>query len=174
MVETEKMLETIIANTYTRNSLAHRLDLAKGFLEYYFFQGHENRNLIYLLNEYINLKKENRDEFNAMVAWSYPFFNQVNKSNFYGVLSRLETAMKALDGATIYLPIILPPYEHPKLCGWFRANVHPRFIIDLRFDRSLIGGCAIVYKGVYHNFSLRYFLERDKPAIKSVVEEYLS
>ena len=172
-MESDQLLTIFLANTLTKDSAQHRLSLTKEFLEYYFFTKHENQNLIYLLNKFINEKKENRDEFNALFTWGYHFFDLFTKKNMYNLLTELENRVRDLPTAVVYLPFVLPVYALPKLSAWFRTNVHPNFIIDLKSDRDLIGGCAIVWKGTYHDFSLRYFLSIKKAAVKKIVDDFL-
>lgn len=168
------LLDIVLSNTFSRASLFHRLNLTREFLEYQYFKPHENNNLTYLLNEFIDLKRENRDEFTALFAWNAPFFNKFDLKNFYGLLEKIENEARKLPSAILHIPFPEPPYEISKLCDWFRMNVHPKFVIDTRFDRKLIGGCAIDYKGVHYDFSLRYFLEKNKASIKAVIEDYLN
>lgn len=172
-METKELLTNFLSNTFTQDSAQHRLALTKEFLEYYFFTSHENQNLTYLLNKFINEKNENRDEFNALFGWGYRFFESFNRDNLYQLLATLESEVKNLPIAILYLPIVLPIYHLPRLSGWFRRNIRPNFLLDIKFDRDLIAGCAIVWQETYYDFSLRYFLNLNKPAIKKIIEDYL-
>lgn len=173
MKSPEQLLEIILSNTYSRQSLKHRLNLTREFLEFHFFSPHENQNLIYLLNRFVDQKKEGRDEFNALYTWGNDFFDSLKRENFYDYLEKISQAAREIPEAILYLPFMPPIYEEPKLCGWFRENVKPRFLISVKFNRNLIGGCALVWKGVYYDFSLRYYLTKSRVTIKKVVEEYL-
>ena len=166
-------LATILTNTYTRTTLNGRLSLLRQFLEYRYFTAHASPNLFFLLNEFFNQKGLSRDEFNALLAWDYPFYATFNRQNFYGAVEALEEEARKLPEVVLFLPFSPTIYEIPKLCGWVRQNVSPRTILNVKFDGSLIGGCSVVWKGVYHDFSLKYYLQKSKPAIKQVVEDYL-
>ena len=167
-----EILETILSNTFTKDDLKHRVYLLKEFLEERLFSTKKNTNLIYQLNEFFNQRKEKRDEFNALVAWGYGFFENFTAENLYARLEDLESKLSKLPTVTIYLPIFLPIYEVPKLGDWVRKNVQTGTIIDLKADPDLIGGCALVWKGTYKDYSLRYYLDKSKESIKKVVGGY--
>lgn len=166
-------LETILSNTYTKGDLQHRLTLLREFLEYQFFKPHEKVNLTYLLNEFINKKGELRDEFNALMAWDYPFYSQFNKENVYTLLKQIEKEAEKLPVITVYLPFALPIFEIPKLGRWLRENVTGNILAEIKTDPSLIGGCSVAWNGTYRDFSLRFYIEKHKGTIQKVIGEYL-
>lgn len=168
-----KLLTTILGNTFRQSDLKHRLVLLRQFLEFRFFKAHKNENLVFQLNEFFVSKKESRDEFNALNSWGYSFFSQFNKENSYKNLDAIEVAVQTLPVMTVYLPLELPIYEIPKLGAWLRLNVADNLIFDLKIDRALIGGCALAYRGNYRDFSLKFYLEKNKAAVKRVIEDYL-
>lgn len=168
---TNKILETILSNTFDKISLNHRLNLLKGFLEYQFFSPHENTNLIYLLNQYFTLKRESRDDFNALVSWDNEFFNSFDQKNLYRNFNKISQEVLDLPTVTVYLPFRPSIYEIPRLGGWFRKNVSPKAIMDVKSDKSLIGGCALIWKGIYRDFSLRFYIEKNKVKLTKVVSD---
>lgn len=167
------LLAAILTNTFSQSDLKHRLVLLRQFLEFRFFKPHKNENLVFQLNEFFVAKKESRDEFNALNSWGYSFFSQFNKDNTYEILDQIDAAVGVLPTMTVYLPLELPIYEIPKLGAWLRANVAGNLVFDLKIDRSLIGGCALAYRGNYRDFSLRFYLEKNKLGVKRVIEDYL-
>lgn len=167
------LLETILTNTYTKADLEHRLGLLKEFLEFQFFKPHQNLNLTYLLNDFINEKKEPRDEFNALFAWGFDFFNRFKEQNLYENLKEIGAQSLELPVVEMFLPIVLPIYEVPKLGNWLRENVSKNILVDLRLDPKLIGGCALAWKGTYRDFSLRFYIEKRKESVQKVIEDYL-
>lgn len=166
-------LKTILSNTYSRTSLKSRLSLLRDFLEFQFFSPHANPNLFYLINEYFLAKNISRDEFNAFMTWDYSFFNQFSKESFYAQLQHLEEEATKMPLIRLFLPFNPPVYEVPKLGIWFRENIAEDILVDIKLDPNLIGGCALVWKDVYHDFSLRYYLEKNKAAVKNEIERFL-
>lgn len=167
------LLETILTNTYTKADLTHRTNLLREFLEYQYFTPHANSNFIFLLNEFFIAKNELRDEFNALMAWGQDFISLFTRENMYAGLKEISDGIAKLPTVTLFLPFIPPIYEVPKLCGWFRGNVGGDVLVDIKNNQELIGGCAVVWKGVYRDFSLRYYMSLRKEAITKVVGDYL-
>lgn len=168
------LLDIILSNTYTRSDFQHRIKLLQEFLEFRLFQIHANSNLLVLLNEFINLKKESRDEFSALNFWNLKdFFESFHQNNLYSILKNVVDQEKKLPYVVVYLPFLPPIYEIPKLGRWLRSNIKPNIMLDIKHDPKLIGGCALVYRGAYRDFSLRYYLEKSKKTIKKVINEYL-
>ena len=174
MSDTNQLLDTILTNTYSTADLQHRLTLLREFLEDFFFTPHEHPNLIFLLNKFFVRKNESRDEFNALNAWGYSFYSQFNRENLYPTLEAIEKSAESLPTVTLFLPFVPPMYEVPKLGKWLRSNVDPRALMEIKTDIQLIGGCAVSYRGVYRDYSLRYYLQKSKPAILKVIGEYLA
>ena len=54
----------------------------------------------------------------------------------------------------VYTPVIIPDETIPELGQKIRATFGT-VLFELRFDPDLIGGCALVWKGVYKDYSLR-------------------
>ncbi len=55
----------------------------------------------------------------------------------------------------ITLAITLPKEEVQRLEQWFRQNVDPQAVLDIRCDQKIIGGCQIIWRGFEGDFSLR-------------------
>ncbi len=174
MPETNQLLTTILTNTYATKDFAHRVNLLQEFLESFFFQPHEHPNLIFLLNDFFVKKDESRDEFNALNAWSYPFYNQFNAQNLYPLLAHLRQAADNLPVVTLFVPFSPELYEVPRLGKWFRANVGPTVLMEIKTDPRLLGGCALSWKGIYKDFSMRYYLQKSRTAILKVIGEYVT
>ncbi len=65
--------------------------------------------------------------------------------------------------AVITLAVSLPKEEIQRLRQWFRQNVHPQALLEIRQDKKIIGGCQIIWQGFEGDFSLRKkFRERRK------------
>lgn len=166
-------LKIILSNTYTKNYLHRRLLLLREFLEYQFFKPHQNSNLFFLINEYFMAKNVSRDEFTAFTSWDFAFFNQFKRRDFYAVLKSLEEEASKLTVVVLSLPFAPSIYETVRLGRWFRENVADDVLMDINSDLNLIGGCALVWKGFYHDYSLRHYIEKNKAAVKNEIEEFL-
>jgi len=57
--------------------------------------------------------------------------------------------------AVITLAVTLPKEEIQRLGRWFRQNVDPRIVLEVRLDPNIVGGCQIIWQGFEGDFSLR-------------------
>ena len=62
----------------------------------------------------------------------------------------------------ITLAITLPKEETRRLEQWFRRNVDPQILLDIRKDPNIIGGCRIIWRGFEGDFSLRRKFQEGK------------
>ena len=63
--------------------------------------------------------------------------------------------------AVITLAVTLPKKEIQRLGRWFRENVNPRVVLEVRLDPNLVGGCQIIWQGFEGDFSLRKKLKHN-------------
>jgi F0F1-type ATP synthase delta subunit len=58
---------------------------------------------------------------------------------------------------SIKLTIAFQPGENTitLFSDWIKKNVKPDLLIDLQFDKSIVGGAQIIAKGVYKDYSIR-------------------
>lgn len=62
---------------------------------------------------------------------------------------------------SITLAIALPKEEIRRLEQWFREQVDPQILLDIRKDPSVIGGCQIIWQGMEGDFSLLKKLKKN-------------
>ncbi len=63
--------------------------------------------------------------------------------------------------AVITLAVTLPKKEIQRLKQWFRQNVDPQILLDLRQNAEIVGGCQIIWQGFEGDFSLRKKLKHN-------------
>lgn len=68
------------------------------------------------------------------------------------VISQLPTAV-------VTLAVSLPKEEVSRLGQWFRQNIGPKILLDLRQDKKIVGGCQVIWQGLEGDFSLRKKLQ---------------
>jgi len=78
--------------------------------------------------------------------------NQETASSFYKELLNVLNQLKEVDLTIAYTP----NYDQIKrIAEWWRKEVDPYIILNLKFDRDLIAGAIVGYDGVSKNVSLR-------------------
>lgn len=61
----------------------------------------------------------------------------------------------------ITLATTLPKEEIRRLGQWFRRNVDPQILLDIRQNPDIIGGCQLIWRGFEGDFSLRKKFHHD-------------
>lgn len=95
---------------------------------------------------------------------------QLKSGDFVRVSEYIEDFMRTHEALAIYF-VFMPEKEQIREIGnWLRTNLkNPRQIFQIKVDPALIGGCAIAYKGVYKDYSLRSKIGESK---SKLIEEF--
>lgn len=83
-------------------------------------------------------------------------------------LNELQTKLHACK--SIRLTIAFQPDDTTLsfFSDWIKKNVRPDLLIDLQFDKSIVGGMQLIYGGVYKDFTVkknltnRFQIQRDE------------
>lgn len=70
--------------------------------------------------------------------------------------------IEKLPVVVITLATTLPKEDARRLKQWFRQNVDPQILLEIREDPKIIGGCQIIWQGVEGDFSLRRKFQENK------------
>lgn len=168
----QKILNTILENTYTLNELRKRLRVLKTWLVLKFF-GTETE----LENQMS--KQFNVEEITWLQNLNTDFFGQFNKDNIYSVFSKIEQMLTQTHPLIIYLPFELNNQVNISI-GQYMRNLFgsPReagkvIIFDIKLDPTLIAGCALSWQGIYKDYSLKARIGQQKEQILKNFKKYL-
>lgn len=167
---TSNLLNTIIANTYTTDDLNTRLALLREFFEEQFFaQGAKQ------LQEFFAKREVGRKHQKAMLSWNREFYNIFNQENLYQNLEQLSDESNKLPRIALETALDLSddPSEQGKLAHWFRQNIHPQILLQLKTDRQIIGGVKLVHGSNYADYSLRTKLKANRQRLRKLFSEGL-
>lgn len=160
---TDELINKILENTFTLNKLKSRLPLLKEFLTATFFSSADQ------------FKK---DLTAADLAWldslGSDFYHSFDKNNLTQTLAQIETYLSSIKPLVLYLPIIIPSAELTRLGQKLRSEYGKNFLYELKFDPNLIAGCALVWNGVYKDYSLRSGIEAKKTEILSSFKQFIT
>jgi len=157
----DQILDTILTDTFTLSQLKLRLRILKSNLLKTFFAGSQE------------LEQTSLEELNWLKSLPVSFYQQFNKDNIYKIFSELEEADKKLAVVTIYLTFE-PDDEATKAIGTAaRKTFGKTLLLDIKYDPKLIAGCALVWKGVYKDYSLRAKIEERKEQILQHFKKFL-
>ena len=157
----------ILVKTYTKTDYLRRVTLIREYLENRFFKDESLQFSDYLVKNQIS--QHDRD---ALSHFDDHFFNLFTRDNLYLLINGLIETMKVLPVLTLYLAVILDEYQLDELGVWFRHNLNPELIIDVRCNPTLVSGCAYVWNNRYKDLSLHFFLSQKQAIINKIIDAY--
>lgn len=159
------ILNTILINTYSLTQLKHRLGLLKAYLEGQIF-GIEKPQAFTQIDPWIKTLPQD-------------LLSQFNKDNLTSIFESLQTQIAKLEVLTIYLTfdpdestltqageMVRKMYGSPREAGRI-------ILLDVKYDPNLIAGAALVWKGLYKDYSLRSKIEDKKEEILQSFQKFL-
>lgn len=153
----------ILEDTFSLSQLKRRVNLLKQVTSKKVFGG-DNPNL----EEYAQ-----REDFAWLNSLTDDFYGAFNKENFTTTFLELEKYISWIKPLVVHLPFDLPTDEIKKLGTYLRKNFASVMVMDIKIDPSLIGGCALVWNGIYKDYSIRKVLEENKVEIITKVRKFL-
>lgn len=94
--------------------------------------------------------------------------SEIKSGDFVRVTEYIEDFMRNHEALAIYFVFMPEKAQIKDIGNWLRTNLkNPRQIFQVKVDPALIGGCAIAYKGVYKDYSLKAKIAANKEKIVS-------
>ena len=151
-------MNDILKDTFTLSQLKSRIRALKGsFLKKFF--GGEIPNTALDLNWISSLP---------------PSFNQqFTKDNVYRIFDELEAQISKLPILTIYLTFEPDEATTYQIGSFARKTFRNTLLLDIKLDPALLAGCALVWNGVYKDFSLRAKLQENRVKILDNFKKFL-
>ncbi len=153
------MIDVILQNTYTLADLKHRLRILKEYLEGQIFLSPSS------------LSVDDQTWVNSLPK---DFLNQFNKDNLSGLFDRLEKELAKISPLVLYLSFNPDPETVSRLSLWLKNNLTQPYLLEIKLDPGLIGGCALVLQGIYQDYSLRARIQQQKNLILQEFKRYIS
>jgi hypothetical protein len=152
-MQNSPILEKILADTYTLSDLHKRIRTLKTYLLKILFQSSEQ------------IDEPLQSERNWLHSLGDEFYKQFNQQNIYPILEELEKELKNINILVMYLPIDPNKSQIDQIGAFLRKNYGDKFILDMKYDPQLIGGCALVWNGIYKDYSLRASIQNNSQKI---------
>lgn len=152
-------LAIILKDTYSLSQLKHRLRILKSSLLKAFFGG---ANLSFSPEQLSWLKSLPTD-----------FYHKFTKDNVYQIFTEMEKEISKLKTLTMYLTFEPDSAALYEIGAYIRTNFGPGFLLDIKLDPALIAGTALVWKGVYKDYSLRAKLQARKTETLQEFKKFL-
>lgn len=156
------ILNTILKDTYSLGQFKHRLRILKSNLLKTFFGGEEEN------------ASPSPEDLNWLKSLPDNFYQKFNKENVYEIFSGLEKKSVGLPTLTIYLTFE-PNDENLTQLGSFSRKTFnlPSLLLDTKLNPDLIAGTALVWKGIYKDYSLKSKIEARKEEMTTGFKRFL-
>lgn len=156
----DDILNIILKDTFTLTQLKTRVRVLKSNLLKTFFGGETKLTL-------------SPQDLSWLKSLPPSFYQQFTKDNVYKIFVDLENKIQNLKLLTIYLTFE-PDDVVVKEIGIMVRKTFGSFLpLDIKYDPTLIAGCALVWKGVYRDYSLRAKIEERKGEILEGFKKFL-
>lgn len=166
----EQVIERLLSNTYGKNDCYKRLSLLEEVLARSLYSTAENASdRAGILARRLD-SSEDRESATALAAWGPDVLSAFNADGLRDEIEEIKRAIERLPVLVLYAPVSFSGAHVAAIGGWCRTHVDPRVLLEFRIDRDAAGGCLLVWKSVFYDFSLRYFLRKHYPEVRDVVE----
>lgn len=158
----DPILSKLLEDTYSLNSLKKKVRALKDSLTEEFFGAGDHDKLA--------LDDEDKEWLKSLPE---EYLKQFKKEEFNEIFRKLEKDIESLNPLTVYLAFDPEAGQVKEIGEFIRNNFSKDMLIDIKLDGSLIGGCALIWKGVYKDYSLKAHLQEKKPEILNSFKSYL-
>lgn len=156
-----EILAIILTTTYSSTQLKHRLRLLKSnLLKTFFGQAGEDLPAI-------------PQDLNWLQSLPDNFYQQFNANNVYKIFSDLEDQTHNLPILTLYLTFEPDEATLAQISTFTRKLFSSNLLLDIKLDPNLIAGTALVWNGVYKDYSLRNQLTAKKTQLWTEFRKFL-
>ncbi len=158
----------MLRNTYTTDDLIERLGLMRKYYNVRLFADGKNA----VLREVL---KDDCDErtITVLETWNKTFTAEsIQPLVVFEALDAVQEDLTGLPAVTLYVPVRFTSEQTEKFGTWFRENVQPNILLSLHIDPRATGGCSFIWNNTYHDFSLRYFMNKQREAIVTSFNKY--
>lgn len=94
-----------------------------------------------------------------------PALKDLTKDNYEQAFAKAREELQTIEPLNMYLAAELPEEEMAKILVRLRQDYGPKFLVEVRLDGGLIAGCALAYKGVLKDYSLRARLGENRETL---------
>ncbi|OGG53760.1 hypothetical protein A2851_02650 [Candidatus Kaiserbacteria bacterium RIFCSPHIGHO2_01_FULL_53_29] len=172
MLAHDEVLTRMLENTYTKADFYRRTDLMQEFLEHVLFNGEKHSDSRALRFRDWEKGRDDEATFGAVVAWGDTVLDSFTPENLHVRIKEQKQELETLPEIVLYVPVALSPLHVASLGAWCRMHVRKNTLLRLMVEPAVAGGCAFAFDNVYHDFSLRYFMQKNHPALIELVRTY--
>jgi hypothetical protein len=170
-MDTHDIFTILLKTAFTKVEVLRRIRLLRDFLERKFFV---TGGKPVTLEDFLKEAHVSHDDALALEAIEKKLGASFTKDHAYGLTKALSEEVKALPVVGMFLPAEPNEEEMAKVGAWVRENLNALAIIEVHISPSFLGGCAMSYNGMYQEYTLDYFMQKNHNEIKKIIEKYVS
>lgn len=155
------ILTAILKDTFTTTQLHYRLRILKDYLINSFFGGSKDSETYPV------------QDLHWLKSLPPAIYRQFSKDNVYRIFADLERQSEKREVLTIYLTFQPDDLTLARIGNFARKTFGLPVLLDTKFDPNLIAGCALVWKGVFKDYSLRTKIAEKKVEVLGSFKKFL-
>lgn len=157
----QEILNTLLKDTFTLTLVKHRLRILKNNLLTKHFGSETPAE---------QLSNEDQNWLNSLPP---AFFQKFTKDNVYQIFEQIEAKINSMPLLLIYLPFEATDQAVFQIGSFIRQNFTSLSLFDIKFNPNLIAGCALSFRGIYRDYSLKAKIEERKSQILESFRKFL-
>ncbi len=158
----------MLENTYTTDDLVERIGLMRKFYNEKLFTGKESVTLLEVVGgecEEYTLR--------AIEKWDASFeASQIQPLVVFETLNTVQEDISGIPSVILYVPVRFSSEQIEGFGKWFRENVQPNILLSLHIDPRATGGCGLVWKNMFYDISLKYYIDKQRDVLVNTFNTY--
>lgn len=142
--------------------LRHRVKILRDYLSRSLFGAQINTNLL------------DPSDLNWLKSLPPDLTGGINTTNLNQVFSDIDNKITKIDVLTMYLPFEITQKDANDLGLKTRIILGKILLLDIKYNPSLIAGTALVFKGIYKDYSLKARIDQKKSDILQSFKKFLT
>lgn len=155
------LLNIILKDTFSQTQLRHNLLILRSYLSQKIFGGEKETSF-------------SPNDLNWLNSLDPNLYQQFNNQNAFELLDQLESELKKVVPLVLYLGFEADETAIAQICAFARKTFQkPFLILDVKLNPELIAGCALSWKGIYKDYSLKAIIDQRKIEILQNFQKFL-
>ena len=163
-METDAIIERILANTFTKADATHRLILLEDLVE------DQGDGASFEARVARVIAPEDERAADAIARWGEDLAASLAGAEGGERMRDVKDAIEKLPIMVIYAPVAIAGEDAEAIARWCRENVHPRVLLEFKADANAAGGCIVAWEGKLLDLSFSRFAKAHEPDIAALVE----
>lgn len=165
----EELFKKLTGTIHTVQDLHSVLRILGNFFDTYFSKEDKETSLYKAFTLFVKDSEEAKNLGDVWKGVDTNFLNSFTKENNNAVLHALEDIGRNAPHVVLYVPVLFPYKEIKKLSDWVRKNIGREVFMDMKVDVLSVGGCNIIWNGLYYDYSMQYFIGKKRSEIREMI-----